>query len=206
MDGTPIATYADVIASGAQTPDGVSIAAYAGALAASLGGMLCNLTIGQRPAAEKEASAMLDQLDELRTDLYRAINEDAETRELVLDAISLSQESEGEILARTFAIEQATKNAVAIPLRVAENAVEVLELLKELTEICNPSGLADLATGAQLAMAAIRGAVYNTFANLSAIQDEDFNQDRRGQAAELYTRGRAVTDEIEALFFRAFPR
>jgi glutamate formiminotransferase/formiminotetrahydrofolate cyclodeaminase len=206
MDGTPIATYADVIASGAQTPDGVSIAAYAGALAASLGGMLCNLTIGQRPAAEKEASAMLDQLDELRTDLYRAINEDAETRELVLDAISLSQESEGEILARTFAIEQATKNAVAIPLRVAENAVEVLELLKELTEIGNPSGLADLATGAQLAMAAIRGAVYNTFANLSAIQDEDFNQDRRGQAAELYTRGRAVTDEIEALFFRAFPR
>lgn len=206
MEGTPIATYADVIASGAQTPDGVSIAAYSGALAASLGGMLCNLTIGQRPAAENEVRAMLDQLEELRTDLYRAINEDAETRELVLDAISLSQESEGEILARTFAIEQATKNAVAIPLRVAENAVDVLELLRELTEIGNPSGLADLATGAQLAMTAIRGAVYNTFANLSAIQDEDFNQDRRGQAAELYTRGRAVTDEIEALFFRAYPR
>ncbi|MFN0085645.1 MAG: glutamate formimidoyltransferase [Blastocatellia bacterium] len=206
MEGTPIATYADVIASGAQTPDGVSIAAYSGALAASLGGMLCHLTIGQRPAVEKEAHAMLDQLEELRTDLYRAINEDAETRELVLDAISLSQESEGEILARTFAIEQATKNAVAIPLRVAENAVDVLELLKELTEISNPAGMADLATGAQLAMTAIRGAVYNTFANLSAIQDEDFNQDRRGQAAELYTRGRTVTDEIEGLFFRAFPR
>ena len=205
-EGIPIATYADVVASGAQTPDGVSIAAYAGALAASLGGMLCRLTFEQRPELEREAGDMFTQLEELRTDLYRAINEDAETRELVLDAISLPQESEGESLARTFAIEQATKNAVAIPLRVAENAVESLELLKDLTEIGNPSGLADLATAAQLAMTAIRGAVYNIFANLRAIQDEDFNADRRGQAAELYTRGRAVTDEIEALFFRAFPR
>jgi glutamate formiminotransferase/formiminotetrahydrofolate cyclodeaminase len=203
---TPIATFADVITSGAQTPDGASIAAYAGALGASLGAMICQLTMGQKPASQREARSTLEQLDQLRADLHRAINEDAETREMVLDAISLSDETEGEQLARTIAIEEAHKNAVAIPLRVAENSIEVLELLGDLTEIGNPSALADLASAAQMAMTAMRGAAYNVFATLLSINDDEFNRARRFQITDLVTRGQQVTDQIESLFFRLYPR
>lgn len=203
---TPIATFADVITSGSQTPDGASIAAFAGALGASLGGMICQLTMAQKPASIREAQQTLEQLEQLRDDLHRAINEDAETRELVLDAMSLPDETDGERLARNSAIEEAHKNAVAIPLRVAENAVEVIELLADLTEIGNPSAFADLASAAQMAMTAMRGSTYNVFATLLSIRDNEFNRARRLQIMELVTRGQQVTDQIEGLFFRLYPR
>lgn len=203
---TPIATFADVILSGSQTPDGVSIAAYAGALGASLGGMICRLTMEQRPQAEPEARSALEQFEQLRADLHRAINEDAETREIVLDAIELPRETIAENLARASAIEEAAKNAIAIPLRVAENAADVLELLGDLTEIGNNTVFADLASAAQMAMTAMRAAAYNIFASMDEISDEEFNRARHLQITELVTRGQRVTNEIEAMFFRRNPQ
>lgn len=203
---TPIATYADVIRSGQHPPDGVAIAAYAGALGAALGGLICRQTMTHRPQVRGEVQGTFDQLDELRSDLYRAINEDAETREIMLDAISLPRDTVAENLARASAIEEAAKNAIAIPLRVAENCAEVLELLSDLKEIGNPSIFADLASAAQMAMTAMRGATYNIFANMLEINDDEFNRTQRVQITELVTRGQRVTDEIEAMFFRRYPR
>lgn len=202
----PMATFADVITSGAQTPDGASVAAYAGALGASLGVMIGRLTMEQKPALQRELSRTLEQLEQLRDELHHSINEDAETRELVLDALSLPEEADGERLARNAAIEQAHKNAVGIPLRIAENAVEVIELLADLTEIGNPSAFADLASAAQMAMTAMRASAYNVFATLLSIRDDEFNRARRQQITELVTRGQQVTDQIEAMFFRLYPR
>jgi glutamate formiminotransferase/formiminotetrahydrofolate cyclodeaminase len=203
---TPIATYADVIRSGQHPPDGVAIAAYAGALGAALGGLICRQTMTHRPQVRGEVQGTFDQLDELRADLYNAINEDAETREIMLDAVSLPRDTVAENLARASAIEEAAKNAIAIPLRVAENCAEVLELLSDLKEIGNPSVFADLASAAQMAMTAMRGATYNIFANMLEINDEEFNRTQRVQITELVTRGQRVTDEIEAIFFRRYPR
>jgi len=73
------------------------------------------------------------------------------------EALALPRGTEAGRLARTMALEQATKNAVGAPLRIARNSMEVLELLNELTEIGNPTAFSDVATGAQLAMTAMRG-------------------------------------------------
>ncbi len=202
---SPDAFIAEV-ASGSPIPDSGSVAAYVGALAAALGEMVCHLTIGQKKAFEEEARRALDHLELLNADLRRAAQEETESRQQLLDAIALPRETEAERLARTFALEQATKNAVAAPLRIAQNSMEVLELLNELTEIGNPSAFADLASGAQLAMTAMRGAAYNALANLLTINDEDFNRRQRAEITDLITRGQERTDEIEALFFRLYPR
>jgi len=75
-----------------------------------------------------------------------------------------------------------------------------------LTEIGNPIAFADVATGAQLAMTAMRGAAYTALSSLMMISDEDFNRLRRAEITDLITRGQERTDEIEALFFRLYPR
>src|SRR5499426_745189 len=179
-------------------------AANAGALAAALGKLVCNLMINQKN--EEEARSLLGQLDQLSADLQEASAEEIEGRKQVAEALTLPRGAEAERLARAMALEQAAKNSVAPSLRVARTSMEVLELLNELTEIANPIVFADVATGAQLAMTAMRGAVYTSLSNLMIITDEDFNRLRRAEITDLITRGQERTDEIEALFFRLYPR
>jgi glutamate formiminotransferase/formiminotetrahydrofolate cyclodeaminase len=201
-----IDVFAEEVAEGTLTPDGGSVAAYVGALAASLGSMVCNLTIGLKASVEVEVRGVLKQLEQLSEDLQLEMSEEEESRVRVLDAIALPRETEAEKLARTIAIEEGTKNAVGIPLRVAQSSLEVLELLNELSEIGNPSAFANLAIGAQLAMSAMRGAAYDILSQLLSINDEEFNRYRRAEVSDLITRGQEIADEIEALFFRLFPR
>jgi glutamate formiminotransferase/formiminotetrahydrofolate cyclodeaminase len=198
--------FVQAIADESPVPDSGSVSAYVGALSAALGQMVCNMTIGQKKSAEEEALGVLEQLEQLAADLRGEIIEEAESREQVVAAIKLPRDSEASRMARAIALEQATKHAVAVPLRVAKNSLEVLELLSELTEIGNPSAFADLATGAQLAITAMRGAAYNVLANLLTINDDDFNREQRAEIASLITRGQDRADEIEALFFRLYPR
>jgi glutamate formiminotransferase/formiminotetrahydrofolate cyclodeaminase len=197
-----LGTFADEVAAGTPAPGGGSVSAYAGALAAALGAMVCHLTMGKKKFAEVEGEAreILSQLEQLREDLRRAVSEDAESFERVLAAMRLPRESEAEKLARLSAIEQATKGAVAVPLRVAQSATQVIELLDELSEIGNPNAFSDLTVGAQLALTAIRGASYNVLINLGSISDEDFNRQHRAEVEELIARGQEVADGIEAQF------
>ncbi|HKQ72995.1 MAG TPA: glutamate formimidoyltransferase [Blastocatellia bacterium] len=186
--------------------DSGSAAANAATLAASLGKLVCTLTIDQKKSPDEEAQGVLEQIEQLNADLRSASTEESEGRKQVAEALALPRDTEAERLARTMALEQATKNAVTAPLRIARNAMEVLELLNELTEIGNPTAFADVATGAQLAMAAMRGAAYNVLSNLLTISDEDFNGRQRAEVSDLITRGQERADEIEALFFRLYPR
>ncbi|MGH9752253.1 MAG: glutamate formimidoyltransferase [Blastocatellia bacterium] len=185
--------------------DGAAVAANAGALAATLGKSICYLMIDQRRSTEEEARGVLGQLDQLSADLREASAEESEGRNQLAEALALRRDTEAERLARAMALEQAAKNAVAPPLRIARNSMEVLELLNELTEISSPTAVADLATGAQLAVTAMRGAAYTALSNLLMISDEDFNRRQRNEIAGLITRGQERTDEIEALFFRLYP-
>lgn len=197
--------FAEEVASATPTLAGGSVAAYAGALAAALGTMVCNVTIGQKPALAEDLTRVLDQLEQLSADLRLAVREEAEGRVSVLDAIALPRESDAERLARNTAIEEATKNAIAVPLRVVECSRETLELLLELTEMETTIALTDLTVGAQLASAALRGSASTVLSQLLMSNDEEFNQSRRQELKESMARGQDIVELIEKLFFTAYP-
>ncbi len=204
-DSRTLDGFANEIAEGAATPDGGSVAAYAGALAAALGAMVCNLTISHRQEVKADVESVFDQLDQLGADLRLAVEEAAESRMSLEDAIALPRETDGEKLARTFAIEEATKNAIAVPQRVAQSAFGVIELLFELSEVVNPAVLAELASGAQLALAALRGAAYNVLSLLLTINDEELNSTHRVELRDLIVRGHQMAADIEAIFLQVYP-
>src|SRR5262245_66288106 len=56
-------------------------AANAGALAAALGKLVCNLMINQKKSSEEEARSLLGQLDQLSADLRDASAEELEGRD-----------------------------------------------------------------------------------------------------------------------------
>jgi len=106
-----IGSFPELVASDAPTPGGGSVAALAGALAAALAQMVCGLTIGKKKYADVEAEAkqFLKGLSPLAAALTRAIDEDAESFDMVMLAFKLPKATDEEKALRADAIEQATK-------------------------------------------------------------------------------------------------
>lgn len=203
-----LGTFLEDVAAGTLAPGGGSVTAYTGALAAALGQMVCNLTLGKKKyeEVEQETREILEQLEQIGADLRVAVAEDADSQERMVEAMQLPRGTEAERLARTSAIEQATRGLIGLRMRVAESAFDTLELLDELAEVGNPIAFADLTTGAQLALTALRSTSYQVLSNLGAISDEDFTRQRRAELDDLLARGQEVADGIETQFFQMYPR
>src|SRR5262252_6936287 len=80
--------FATLVAEGTPTPGGGSVAAYCGELAASLGAMVCHLTLGKARYAGSEArvASIREALEGLWNRFRGLIDEDAKSFESVLAA------------------------------------------------------------------------------------------------------------------------
>src|SRR5881394_1991923 len=157
-------------------PGGGSVAALMGALGASLGGMVANLSAGKRGWDDKleyfSESAVKAQ--QLKDELLSLVDEDTAAFDKVMDAFALPKESAEEKAARSVAIEQATKYAAEVPLKVMETASKSYELLAEMADQGNPASISDIGVGALATRACIEGAALNVRINLAQLKDEKF--------------------------------
>jgi methenyltetrahydrofolate cyclohydrolase len=195
-----IGTFADLVAEGTPAPGGGSVAAYCGLLAASLGRMVCNPTIGKKKYAESEPRLLIvrPELERLSARLQELIAEDAASFEGVLSAYRLPKENDAQNIARAEAIQRALQQAVEVPLETAGRSMDVLRLLREIADIGNSNALSDVAVGAQLAQTAVRGASYNVAVNLDSILDRDFVSASGRKMNELTEQSKIIADQIEA--------
>src|SRR5580765_2417314 len=121
--------FVDRLAAGVPTPGGGSASALAGCLAASLGGMVCDLTVGKPKyeAARADLERARDALAALRKDLLALVDRDAEAYDEVAKALKLPKESPAEKTARQEALGKASQFATEIPVKTAESCLAVLE-------------------------------------------------------------------------------
>lgn len=195
-----VGDFAELVAGNTPTPGGGSVAAYCGVLAASLGQMVCNLTIGKQKYAEAEPRVIeiKAQLEQLSSRLRELIAEDAASFEAVLRAYRLPKATDEQKSERGTQIQIALGGAVAVPLETAQRGFEVSRLLGELAEIGNPNALSDVAVGAQLAQAAVRGAAYNVTVNLDSIADRESAYKTQEQMKMMSEHSKTIADEVEA--------
>ena len=101
-----------------------------------------------------------------------------------MEAFSLPKKSEEEKKSEKAAIQEATKNATLVPLKVMETAFSGFELIREMVEKGNPNSITDAGVGALALRSCIRGAFLNVKINASGLDDKDFVTDynckRRG--------------------------
>ncbi len=192
--------FPDMVAAGTPTPGGGSVAAMCGVMAASLGQMVCNLTIGKPKYADREPRLkdIRDGLERSGMLLRELIAEDADSFEAVLRAYRLPKETEEQKQERAAQVQAATLFAINVPLDTAERSFEVIKHLRELADIGNPNALSDMAVGAQLAQTAIKGASYNVRVNLGTLADKEAAKGIEEQIARLIDGARAIAEEIEA--------
>jgi glutamate formiminotransferase/formiminotetrahydrofolate cyclodeaminase len=155
-------------------PGGGSVAALMGALGASLGGMVANLSAGKRGWDDKLEyfSGWAVQAQQLKDELLFLVDEDTAAFKKVMDAFALPKGSAEEKAARSSAIEAANKYAAEIPLRVMETAAKSYPLLAEMAEKGNPASISDVGVGALATRACIEGAAMNVRINVGQLKDE----------------------------------
>lgn len=199
------ADFLAALASSAPAPGGGGGAAMAGALAAALASMVCNLTIGKEKFAqqEPEVKELLDEAEEVRQSLLALVEDDAAVFNSFMACYKLPKATEAEKAARTAAIRSAAKQAAEVPLAIARASYRALMLAERLVCIGNPGVITDGACSAILARAALRCAEYNVRINLGLTKDEEYNHGVQAElnnllknAEELEAGALALTDKV----------
>ncbi len=179
--------FLDDLAAGTAAPGGGSASAYSGAAAAALTAMVARLTIGKKKYAEVEErmKAILEKAEALRANLTAAIDRDAAAFEEVMQAFKLPKDTPEEQACRQQAIEAATLQAARVPLDVARQSVEVMELAVECLTYGNLNAISDAGVAATQAQAALTGAGYNVRINTQGMKDTKAANALLSELAEL---------------------
>ena len=191
--------FCDETASESPAPGGGSVSAYMGALAASLGTMVANLT-GGKAAYDDEWEKFSDVAvkgQALKTELLHLVDEDTNAFNKIMNAFGLPKKTDEDKTARTAAIQEATKFATEVPFHTMQKSFEAFEVCRAMVEWGNPASVTDGGVGALAARSAVMGAHLNVKINASSLKDEAFKNDILAKAADL--EARAIKEEAEII-------
>ena len=166
-----LAQFLDRLASERPTPGGGSVAALTGALAASLGRMVCGYTLGRKKYAEFEPAirTMAGRLEQAEKLLRAMVDEDA----AAYGALNAAFKSEKSDPARGAAIRKAAATAAVVPLTTACVCRQLLNELAALGPICNKNLMSDVDVATHLAGAALQSAAINVRANIPLVGEAE---------------------------------
>jgi len=193
-----LTAFADDTASESPAPGGGSISAYVGALGISLATMVANLSSHKRGWDDRweEFSDHAERGQQLKSELLRLVDEDTAAFNAIMAAFGLPKNSETEKAARTEAIQEATKQAILIPLKVMEAAHASMTVIKAMADVGNPNSVSDAGVGALCARTAVLGAHLNVRINASGLHDKTFLQEVLAKAKKLEDETVAMEAEV----------
>lgn len=150
-------------------PGGGSAAALAGALAASMGEMVLNYSVGKKNLAqfEPELRTALAEMTRARQLLLQLMVED----QVAYEALTAARKLPESHPTRQAEFDVALLASIRVPQAMGTTALAVLELCDRLVDKVNHFLLSDLAVCCELSMATVRCAVYNVRANLPDVVD-----------------------------------
>ncbi len=186
--------FANETASESPAPGGGSIAAYLGALGASLATMVANLSSHKKGWDDRweEFSNWADAGQALKDELLRLVDADTHAFNGIMAAFALPKSTPEEKETRNYAIQAATKVAMEVPFRVMETAYASMDLIQAMVEHGNPNSVSDAGVGALCARSAVMGAFMNVRINAGSLEDKLFVDDllNKGRAIEAKARSR----------------
>ena len=200
MKNMTVEQFAMQTASNEPVPGGGSISALAGALAAALTEMVAGLTIGKKKYAEveEEMKKAVAPMHEICEHLLDDIKRDSESFDLYMQALTLPKEPEEEKAARTKAMQDGLKAAVAVPLSVAKRAYEVMPYAEVMVTKGNKTAVTDALVATMMARTAVLGALFNVKINLESIKDEAFVEETAKEVAVIEKNALAYEKKILA--------
>jgi len=190
--------FANETASESPAPGGGSIAASVGALGASLGTMVANLSAHKRGWDDRweEFSDWAEKGQKFKDELLHLVDEDTRAFNKIMDAFGLPKKTDEEKATRQQTIQEASKYAMEIPFKVMDTAYHSIEVMRAMAENGNPNSVSDAGVGALCALTAVEGAFLNVKINAAGINDKAFTNDLINKGEEMAQKAKGCRDLI----------
>ncbi|HLU36792.1 MAG TPA: cyclodeaminase/cyclohydrolase family protein [Thermomicrobiales bacterium] len=194
MESRPIGDYLDALASDAPAPGGGSVAGLVGALAAGLGQMVVSLT---RDAPDELVQAN-ERLAALRASMIASGAADELAYAGYVDASRMPKSTPEEKDLRRATMQEALKEAVAVPMQLAETASELLETLDPVIRLGSKHVISDAEIGITLALACVDASLVNVRVNIPMIRDKEMAGNLAGHAHKIEQRAHQLAENLRA--------
>lgn len=179
------------------TPGGGSVAALTAALGASMTSMVCNLSQGEKFAhIQPQITETIEKLSELTEECEQLLHDDINTFSQYMDALKLPKNTDEEKAIRKSAMQEATIEAIDVPLRLIELCKTGMLCTTNIAESSNKNVISDLGIGAILFEAAAQSASLTVEINLASLKDLNLKDQYSEKLSSLIT-------EIEELRSKA---
>lgn len=190
--------FLEDLSSSAPFPGGGGAAAVTGALAASLGLMVANLTVGKKKYehVELEITQVREKLTVLRDRLVRLTDEDAIGFEPLAKAYRLPKDSEEERAYKERIMEEALYKACLVPLEIMETTIRVMEQLIVVGEKGSVMAVSDAGGGIVLAQSALEGAALNIYINTKSMKNRMSAEELNKKADMLIEQGKLMKEQL----------
>ena len=163
--------------------------------------MVANLSAHKRgwDARWEEFSQHAEAGKRAHDECLRLIDADTDAFNAIMAAFKLPRGNAEEEAARAAAIEAATCQAIEVPLRTMEVALESMEVIRAMAELGNPASASDAGVGALCARSAVLGGELNVRINSKDLTDDSRRADYLARAAQVKTQALALETEILSL-------
>lgn len=190
--------YLEVLASKAPVPGGGGASALGGALAAGLGQMVANLTVGKKRYAdvEEEMQGYLCALNICQMEMTALADRDAEVFTPLAAAYGMPSETEEQKAKKDRVMEENLLAASLVPLQIMEKAVGMMAVLEEMEKKGSRMAVSDVGVAVQFARTALTGAVMNVYINTKSMKNREKAEELNGRAEALMETGIRKADEI----------
>lgn len=190
--------YLDVLASKAPVPGGGGASALGGALAAALGQMVANLTVGKKRYAdvEEEMQGYMCALNICQMEMTALADRDAEVFAPLAAAYGLPSETEEQKAEKDRVMEENLLAASLVPIQIMEKAVGIMAVLEEMEQKGSRMAVSDVGVAVQFARTALTGAVMNVYINTKSMKNQERAGELNRQAGELLREGIEKADVI----------
>jgi formiminotetrahydrofolate cyclodeaminase len=194
----PVTSFLDDLASNLPAPGGGSVASLSGALAAALVSMVCSLTLGKKgyEDVQDDIQTLLARSEALRHEMTDLLEADVAAYTAYSQTAKMPRDTEEEKATRAAAMQSALKNATMVPMRIAEVAVQIMDLCMPAAMKGNKWAVSDAGVAVLMAEAALRGAALNVLINLGTIKDPEFVATKRAYLDGLLAGKGDLRDEI----------
>ena len=169
-----LSDFSQETASESPAPGGGSISAYLGSLGSALATMVANLSSHKRGWDHRweEFSNLAFEGQNYITELEKLVDEDTNAFIKIMNAYKLPSNTKSEKEIRLNEIENATHQAILIPLKIMEISLASMDLIELLTINGNPNSVSDAGVAALCARSAVLGGYFNVLINIQDFHNE----------------------------------
>ncbi len=172
--------------------------------------MVGHLTLGKKKYLElssdikNEFEKSFNHIETIQNSFLDLVDEDTLNYNLVMSAFKLPKDTEEEKQERSKKIEEATIKATKTPFKMVELASDLLKHFDIFVQYGNKNAISDIGVASLLALAGIKGAIYNVCINLSSISDEAFVLELKEKCEKYSKEANSIALEIEKKILSSF--